>query len=454
MKSQRQEILNDNLRVLLFKFSLPAITGMVISALYNFIDTIFVGNGVGSIAIAALTIVFPIQIIMLAIGLMIGVGAASVISRGLGKGDEKLAAKAGGNAFIINVVINAVLMAIAFIFLDDILKFFGASAAVLPYARDYLSVILFGFIFFSFSLAANHIIRAEGKPRAAIYPMVIGAVLNIILDPIFIFGLKMGVRGVALATIISQFVSICYIILYFYFGKSIFKPNAGMFKLNWNIIKNILTVGLPSFLMAIIDSVIFLVFNRAILYYGNDTYIAIAGIIIRIVDLVAMPVIGISYGFSTIASFNYGAKLYARVKKVFGEAIIWTTSIAGVGFIAMMFFPKYLLRIFTDNTQVINNGILPMRIIVVFLPILGFLIVGGTLFQAIGKPVPALIINFSRQVIFLITAIFIFPIFFGLNGVFLSWPASDFLSFVVTIVFVLSELKIIKRTVAEYGIDS
>ncbi len=454
MKSQRQEILNDDLRVLLFKFSLPAMTGMVISALYNFIDTIFVGNGVGSIAIAALTIVFPIQIIMLAIGLMIGVGAASVISRGLGKGDEKLAAKAGGNAFIINVVINAVLMVIAFIFLDDILKFFGASAAVLPYARDYLSVILFGFIFFSFSLAANHIIRAEGKPRAAIYPMVIGAVLNIILDPIFIFGLKMGVRGVALATIISQFVSICYIVLYFYFGKSIFKPNAGMFKLNWNIIKNILTIGFPSFLMAIIDSVIFLVFNRAILYYGNDTYIAIAGITIRIVDLVVMPIIGISYGFSTIASFNYGAKLYARVKKVLGEAIIWTTCIASAGFIAMMFFPKYLLRIFTDNTQVINNGILPMRIIVVFLPILGFLIVGGTLFQAIGKPVPALIINFSRQVIFLIPAIFILPIFFGLNGVFLSWPISDFLSFVVTIVFVLGELKVINRTVEEYGIES
>ena len=454
MKSQRQEILNDNLRVLLFRFSLPAIIGMVISALYNFIDTIFVGNGVGSIAIAALTIVFPIQIIMLAIGLMIGVGAASIISRGLGNGDEKLAAKAGGNAFIINVVINAVLMMIAFIFLDDILKFFGASASVLPYARDYLSVILFGFIFFSFSLAANHIIRAEGKPRAAIYPMVIGAVLNIILDPIFIFVLKMGVRGVAIATIISQFVSVCYIILYFYIGKSIFRPNAGMFKLEWKIIKNILTVGFPSFLMAIIDSVIFLIFNRAILHYGDDIYIAIAGITIRIVDLIVMPIIGISYGFSTIASFNYGAKLYTRVKKVLGETIIWTTCIAGIGFIAMMFFPEYLLRIFTDNTQVINNGVVPMRIIVVFLPILGFLIVGGTLFQAIGKPVPALIINFSRQVIFLIPAIFILPMFFGLNGVFLSWPISDLLSFVVTIVFVLWELKIINRTVAEHGIDS
>jgi len=446
MKSQRQEILNNNLRGLLFKFSMPAIIGMVISALYNFIDTIFVGNGVGSIAIAALTIVFPIQIIMLAIGLMIGVGAASVISRGLGNGDEKLASRAGGNAFIINIAINTVLMVIAFIFLDDILKFFGASAAVLPYARDYLSVILFGFIFFSFSLAANHIIRAEGRPRAAIYPMVIGAVLNIILDPIFIFGLKMGVRGVALATIISQFVSVCYIILYFYFGKSIFRLNVEMLKLDWKIIKNILKVGFPSFLMAMIDSVIFLIFNRVIIYYGNDDYIAIAGITIRIIDLIVMPIIGISYGFSTIVSFNYGAKLYTRVKKVLGETLIWTTVIGTIGFIATMFFPQYLLRIFTDNTQIISNGIVPMRIIVIFLPILGFLIVGGTLFQAIGKPVPALIINFSRQVIFLIPAIFVLPMFLGLNGVFLSWPTSDFLSFVVTAVFVIRELRIINRT--------
>ena len=227
-----------------------------------------------------------------------------------------------------------------------------------------------------------------------------------------------------------------------------------MFKLDWKIIKNILIIGFPSFLMAMIDSIIFLVFNRAILYYGNDNYIAIAGITIRIVDLIVMPIIGISYGFSTIASFNYGAKLYSRVKKVLGETIIWTTSIASIGFIAMMFFPKYLLRIFTDNTQVINNGVLPMRIIVVFLPILGFLIVGGTLFQAIGKPIPALIINFSRQVIFLIPAIFILPMFFGLNGVFLSWPVSDLLSFAVTVVFVLRELRIINRTTADQSVSS
>ncbi|MCD4669507.1 MAG: MATE family efflux transporter, partial [Actinomycetia bacterium] len=437
MKSQKDQILNGDLRVLLFRFSIPSIVGMIVSALYNLVDTIFVGNGVGPIAIAALTIVFPIQIIMLAIGLMIGVGSASVISRGLGKGDEGLAAKTVGNAVIVNIILNAFLMSAALIFIDNILKFFGASANVMPYACDYLSIILIGFIFFSLSFAANHIIRAEGRPRAAIYPMIIGAALNIILDPIFIFVFKMGVRGAAIATIISQAASVLYIVLYLYFGKSIFRPKKGMFRIDFRLIKNILTIGFPSFLTAITDSIIFLIFNRAILYYGNDTYLAIAGITIRIMNFIVMPIVGISYGFSTIVSFNYGAKLYIRVKKVFREAVIWTSLLAFIGFIMSMFFPRLLFRIFTDDIQVINNGIVPMRIAVILFPVLGFLIVGGTLFQAIGKPVPALIINFSRQVIFLLPAIFILPIFFGLNGVFLSWPVSDFLSFIVTIIFIV-----------------
>ena len=451
MESQRKQILSGNLRVLLFKFSLPGIIGMVVSALYNFVDTIFVGNAVGSLAIAALTIVFPIQIIMMAVGLMFGVGAASIISRALGRNDHKLAAKAVGNAFILNILINLVLMVLAFIFSDKILIFFGASSDVLPYARDYLSIILFGFIFFSFALASNHIIRAEGRPRAAVYPMIIGAVLNIILDAIFIFVFKMGVKGAALATIISQFFSSVYIILYCFYGKSVFRPRAAMFKLERQMMKNIIFIGLPSFLMAIIDSIIFLVYNRAIIHYGNDLYIAVAGITIRIVDLTVMPILGISYGFSTIAGFNYGAKLYLRVKRVFGEAILWTTIISTIGFIATMFFPRYLLNIFTNDPELINIGILPMRIIVVFLPIIGFLIVGGVIFQTIGKPLPALIIDFSRQLIFLIPAIFILPLFFGLNGVMLSWPVSDFLSFLVTGAFVLYELKILNKKI-EAGI--
>ncbi len=449
MDSPRKEILSGNLRLLLFKFSLPGIAGMIISALYNFIDTIFVGKGVGSVAIAALTIVLPVQIFMLAIGLMIGVGASSIISRAIGRNDHETARKAFGNALVLNVLINTILMIIAFIFSDRILMFFGADGNVIPYARDYLSIILFGFVFFSFSLSSNHIIRAEGRPRAAIYPMIIGALLNIILDAIFIFVLRMGVKGVALATVISQFCSSVYVIFYCIYGKSLYQLRVSMFKPYKKIAREILFIGFPSFLMAVVDGVIFLIYNRAILYHGNNLYIAVAGITFRIIDLAVMPIIGISYGFSTIASFNYGAKLYERVKRAFGEAILWTTLIATAGFIPAMFFPRQLLNLFTNNLRLIDIGVLPMRIIVLFMPILGFLIVGGVIFQAIGKPIPALIIQFSRQVIFLIPAIFILPIFFGLKGVMLSWPVSDFLSFLVTIVFVALELRILNRDIKD-----
>lgn len=449
MEPERENILTGNLRTLLFKFSLPSVIGMLISALYNFTDTIFVGNGVGHLGIAALTIVLPMQIIMLAIGLMVGAGASSIISRALGKGDRELAKKAGGNAFLLNLTINIIFMVLTFFFIDEILLFFGASSEVLPYGRDYLSIILFGFVFFSFSLSSNYIIRAEGRPRAAMYPMIIGAVLNIILDPIFIFVLKMGVRGVAIATIISQFVSSLFIILYFIYSKSIFKPKLRIFKPEKILIKNILSIGFPSFMMALMDSIIFILFNKALLYYGGDLYIAIVGISIRIIDLVVMPIIGIAHGFSTIASFNYGAGSFKRVKKVLGEAILWTSIIGAIGFIATMFFPEQLLGIFSNDAGLINKGIIPMRIIVIMFPTMGFLIVGGSLFQAIGKPIPALINTLFRQVIFLIPAIFLMPLFFGLHGVMMAWPVSDFLALIVTGIFILREFRILNKKLEE-----
>ncbi len=446
MDEERKHILKDNLRVLLLKFSYPAVIGMVISALYNFVDAIFVGNGVGPIAIAALTIVLPIQIIMMAIGFMIGVGSASIISRSLGANDKDNAIITAGNGILLNLILSAMVMIPTYIFMDELLMFFGASKDVLPYAKDYTQIILFGFVFFSFGICSNIIIRAEGKPRAAMYPIIIGAVMNIILDPIFIFVFKMGVRGAAIATIISQIVVSIYIIIYFMSGRSIFSFKLKIFKLKGKVIKNILVIGFPSFLMASMDSIIFIVFNRAVLYYGSDLYIAVVGIGIRIFDLTFMPVLGISHGFSTIVSFNYGAKLYSRVKKVFSEAVVWTTVIASVAFIILMFFPGVLLSLFSNDSELIASGITPLRIIVILFPTLGITIIGGSFFQAIGKALPATIITVSRQLLFLLPAIFILPLFFDLNGVWLSWPVSDFLAFLVTGIFVLREVSIINKS--------
>ncbi len=449
MQKQKEQILTEDPRKLLFKFSLPSIVGMVIVALYNFVDTIFVGNAVGPDAIAGLTIVLPIMIFMIAVGLLAGVGAASIVSRALGRDDRKTAVAAGGNSIIINLSLNIVLIILIYIFRADILTFLGASEMVLPYAMEYLEIIVFGFIFFTFSINCNHLIRAEGKPRASMYALLIGSCLNMALDPVFIFGLNMGVRGAAIATVISQVVSSVYILGYFMSGRSLFHFKSQMFKLKKAISREIITVGSPSFFMEAIGSIMFLLFLRVVAKYGGDLYIAITGIGIRIIDLIFMPILGISQGFSPIVSFNYGAKAYSRVKKILKETFLWTTIITSVGFIAMVIFPEFLINIFSNDPDLIEKGVGPLRIIAMLAPLWGFPILGGAFFQAIGKPAPAMLIILSRDVLFFVPAILVLPIFFDLLGVWLSWPATDIFSVLITSIFLLREIKVINKTMAK-----
>ncbi|MCG2790905.1 MAG: MATE family efflux transporter [Actinomycetia bacterium] len=447
MKSKRELLLNGNITNLLFKFSAPAVIGMVTGALYNIIDTIFVGRGVGSLAIAALSIVLPIQLIMIGIGTMIGVGSASIISRALGRNRKDIARNVFGNAVVLNFLISAFCMVFIYIFMDKFLVFFGASAQVLPYARDYTRIVLAGFIFLSFSINSNNYIRAEGNPRAAMYVMAIGAIINIILDPIFIFVFGMGIKGAAIATVIAQVISSMYVIFYILFGGSIFRLNVAIFKVKFSAMKEILSLGFPSFLKTAMASIITVIFNKLLLFYGSDMYIAIMGIGLRMISLIQMPLIGITQGVSTIVGFNYGAKLYPRVKKVLGMAVMWTIIIAGVGFLAMMIFPRFVISLFSSDANLINEGIYILRIVTVFLPFIGVQMLGGALFQSIGKTAPALILTISRQVLFLIPAAFLLPMFFGLNGVWLSVPVSDFLSIVVTVIWMFKEIKIFNKEI-------
>ncbi len=441
MRSKNDLLLNGNLTSLLFKFSAPATIGMVVGALYNIIDTIFVGKGVGSIAIAALSIVLPIQLIIMGIGTMMGIGSASVISRALGKNKKDTARNVFGNAFILNLMISAFCMILIYIFMNKFLVFFGASAQVLPYAKDYAYITLAGFVFLSFSISSNSCIRAEGSPRAAMYVMGIGAVMNIILDPIFIFVMGMGIRGAAIATVISQAISSAYVILYILFGRSIFKINISVFKMKISLAREILFLGFPSFIRSAMAGFIILIFNRLLLFYGSDLYIAIMGIGLRLLSLIQMPLIGITQGFSTIVGFNYGAGLYHRVKKVLGIAAIWSIVIAGAGFLIMMIFPKPVISIFSNDAELIGKGINILRIVIIFLPFIGIQMLGGGLFQAIGKATPALILTISRQVLFLIPAAFLLPLAFGLNGVWMAVPVADFLSIVVTGGWVFREIR-------------
>jgi len=441
MKSKRELLLNGNINSLLFKFSAPAIIGMVTGALYNITDTIFVGKGVGPLAIAALLIVLPIQLIIMGIGTMIGVGSSSIVSRALGRNKKDVAQSAFGNAFILNLIISAFYMVIIYAFMDKFLIFFGASTQVLPYAREYAYITLIGFVFLSFSISSNNYIRAEGNPRAAMYVMAIGTVLNIILDPIFIFVLGMGVKGAAIATVISQVVSSMYVIFYIIFGGSVFKLKLSVFKTKFSIMKEILFLGFPSFISSAMASIIILIFNRLLLFYGGDLYIAIMGIGLRMLSLIQMPLLGITQGFSTIVSFNYGAKLYHRVKKVLGIAVAWTVAIAGAGFLVMMIFPAFVISFFSNDGNLINEGVNILRIVIMFLPFIGVQMLGGGFFQAIGKAAPAVILTISRQVLFLIPAVFLLPLIFGLNGVWLSVPVSDFLSITITAGWMIREIK-------------
>jgi putative MATE family efflux protein len=445
MEEERQHILNDNLRPLLFKFSYPPIIALVFGALYNMVDTIFVGRAVGPAGIAALTIVLPIMIIMWAIGFMIGAGSGSIISRNLGAGQKGVAVKAAANAILLNIGLSVLFMVPCYIFLERLLRFFGASSEVLPLAKEYASVILGGFVLYSFDAFARVVIRAEGKPRASMYPVLVGAILNMILDPVFVFWLGMGVRGAAIATVISQAVTVIFIILYFRFGNSIFRFRIADFKIDLKIIWDTIKIGTPSFIMATIDSFVILLFNRAIMKYGSDTYIAIVGIGIRLINLTLMPIIGLTQGFSTIVSFNYGAKLYGRVKKILAETIIWNTVFSTIVFLVLMIFPAQLLGFFSSDPEFIKLGIAPLRILIIFFPFLGLQFVGGTFFQAIGKALPATIITLSRQVLFLIPAILIFPVFWGLTGIWASWPFSDFMDIIVSAAFLIRELRIINN---------
>lgn len=448
MEEQRNLILNGNIRPLLFKFSAPAITGMLVSALYNMVDTLYVGQGVGPLAISALTIVLPIQLIIMAIGIMIGIGSASVISRAFGAKEDEKALNTAGTGMLLTVLISIILMIPSYIFADRLLYFFGASSNTFTMAKDYMSIILIGFVSFSFGIFSNNLIRAEGKPRAAMYSMLIGAVSNIILDPVFIFVLGLGVKGAAIATIISQIFSMIYCISFFVSSKSIYIIKAKYFKLNFALAKEILTVGFPSFALQLLGSVIFLIFNKSIVKYGTDMHIAVMGIGLRIMNLIEMPIIGIAQGYSTLVSFNYGAKLYSRIKTIFREAVMWTIVIAGAGFIALMFFPGPILNIFTKDRELIQMGVTPMRIIVVFLPFIGFQVLGGSLFQAIGKTVPALLITLSRQLLLLIPALIVLPLFFGITGIWLSISVSNFFSIILTAGFVFWQIRNFNRLIA------
>lgn len=432
----------ERIAKLLVTFSVPAIIGMLVNSLYNIIDRIFIGNGVGSLGIAGITLGFPIPIVTFAFSMLVGIGATTLVSIRLGEQRREEAEKIVGNAFTLFIIISVVLTVLGLLFLNPLLKLFGASNEVLPYARDYIRIILLGTVFGSIGFGMNSFIQAEGNPRMAMATMILSAVVNAVLAPIFIFLLKWGMTGAGLATVIAQAFSGIWVFSYFARGKSVLKLRKKNLKPDLKIIGKIATIGAPSFLMQLASSLLGVITNKALIAYGGDVALSGMGIIYSIQSLMLMPVFGICQGAQPIIGYNYGAKKYNRTKQALKLAIIGATVIIIIGFLAIRLSPEKFIMLFNSkDKELIKFGTNAILIFFFFMPIVGFQILGSNFFQAIGKMRPAMILSLSRQVIILIPAVLILPKFFGLNGVLYSGPLADLLSTILTAVWLAVQLK-------------
>jgi putative MATE family efflux protein len=431
---------------LLLSFSIPAIVGMMVNALYNVVDRIFIGRGVGALGLAGATVGFPIMLVLMAFGMLVGMGGGALVSIRLGEGRKEDAERILGNSFVLLIVISAVLTTLGLIFVEPLLRLFGSSDTILPYAKQYVSIILAGSVFMGVGFGMNNFIRAEGNPRMAMITMLIGAVLNIILDPIFIFGLNLGIRGAALATILSQAAAAAWVLSYLFGKRSSLSVRPAHLRLDPTIIRGIIAIGSPPFVMQLAASVLNAILNNQLQRYGGDLAISAMGIMYGIVMFIFMPVFGLNQGAQPIIGFNFGAGKYDRVKKTLVLAIGVATAIMLVGYFVTRVFPGALIRLFAgDNQDLVALGTRAMRIFLLMMPVIGFQIVSANYFQAVGKPRPAMILSLSRQVLLLIPALLILPRFFGLDGVFAAGPVADLGSAILTGTWLFFEMRNLGR---------
>ena len=430
---------------LLEQYALPAIIAMTAASLYNIIDRVFIGQVVGPMAISGLAITFPFMILAAAFGAAVGVGAATTISVKLGQKDYESAENTLGNTITLNLIIGLAFGGICLLFLDPILRFFGASDATLPYARDFMQIILAGNVFSHMYFGMNAVLRAASKPRMAMFATIFTVAMNILLDAVFILWWHWGIKGAAFATVISQVLALCWQMKLFSNKNELLHLKRGIYKLKANLVRNIISIGISPFLMNACACIIVIFINNQLVKFGGDIAVGAYGIANSIAMIFIMFVIGLNQGMQPIAGYNYGAQQYGRMMRVVKLSIITAICIMLTGWALAMFAPYYCARMFTKDPELIKGSIKAIQIIMMMYPFIGCQMVITNFFQCIGKVKISIFLSLSRQLLFLLPLLVLLPNFYGINGVWASMPTSDLISVIVAISIMTVYLRRFKK---------
>lgn len=439
---------------LLWEYSIPAVVGMLVMSLYNVIDRIFIGQGVGPEAIAGLAITFPVMNISAAIGVLIGAGSSARVSILLGARDKNGAEVTLGNSLVLIIVNACVYLTLMRIYLDDILIAFGASHTSLPYAHDFMAWILPGMLIMNIGFSLNNVMRASGYPIKAMTTMFIGAGCNLLLAPIFIFALDMGIKGAAIATDISMGIFTVYVLMHFINRKSTLHFRRGCWKLQRKTVWNIIGIGAAPSLVNLASCFINIIINTNLYEYGGDNAVAAAGIFTTFTSLLCMAVVGMCQGMQPIVGYNYGAGNLHRLKRAYFLTVVWGTGVVSVGAAIGLFCPQLVARLFTTDANLIQVTSNAFSLAMICFCVVGFQIVSTNFFQSIGKIPQSIFLSLTRQVIFLIPLLLILTDRFGLDGIWLSFPVSDALATIVTFAMIAREFHKIDHTLRKADLQN
>lgn len=452
MKDNKNSILqlgSEPIGKLLWRYSIPAIVGIVVMQLYNIVDRIFIGQGVGSEAIAGLAITFPVMNLSAAVGTLIGQGAAARISIVLGQNDKRRAELILGNSLVLTLLLGFTYISLIAIFLDDILLLFGASEVTLPYARDFMAYILPGMLMMNLCFSFNNIMRASGYPTKAMVTMFIGAGLNVILAPIFIFVLGLGIKGAAIATDIAMTISMIFVMWHFFSKKSELHFKPGIYRLRWSIFTAITAIGAAPFVVNMAGSALNAIVNNVLHQYGGDDAVGALGILMTYAQLLVMIVIGITQGMQPIIGYNYGARKFHRLKRAFWLSVAAASVVTTLGALCAQFFPEYIARAFTTDAGLIEKTAQALRIALMVFWAVGFQIVATNLFQSLGLASKSIFLSLTRQILFLLPLIYILSKAFGLTGVWVAYSTSDIVATLVTTVMIFLQMRKINKLMQE-----